>query len=173
MGCRCHRQELGAGKFYARRSQFEFCYRRRRTQRHGCARRRPLPIWLIALSAGPVSMCHCSGSPGVGGWWLTIDCHARALRFLASTGGLVVVGDGTGWHGSIRAISTAPKVLAALSVAVTLGHLIENLAPIGFAAGLTFSVTAGLATLLGLWALALDIAELSLLGPIAAPGGWL
>ena len=48
--------------------------------------------------------------------------------------------------------------------AVALEHLIESLGLFGFAPGLTFSITAGLATLLGLWALALDIAELSLLG---------
>jgi S-DNA-T family DNA segregation ATPase FtsK/SpoIIIE len=65
---------------------------------------------------------------------------------------------GTAWSGPFFVPEGAGGAVGAL----TLGHLIEALLPAGISAGLTFSVVAGAATLLGLWALALDIAELAL-----------
>jgi DNA segregation ATPase FtsK/SpoIIIE, S-DNA-T family len=99
------------------------------------------------------------------GWRLVVDHRLPRprLRFLAAPIAWLLLAmalGGTALSGPFQ----LPEGAGGAVGAVTLGHLIENLAPIGFAAGLTFSITAGLATLLGLWALALDIAELSLLG---------
>ena len=124
-----------------------------------------MPIWLIALSAGASLYVPLLGLAW--GWRLVVDHRLPRprLRFLAAPVAWLLLAmalGGTALSGPFQ----LPEGAGGAVGAVTLGHLIENLAPIGFAAGLTFSVTAGLATLLGLWALALDIAELSLLGQL-------
>ncbi len=80
---------------------------------------------------------------------------------------------GTAWSGPFL----VPEGAGGAVGAVTLGHLIVLLEMVGFGASLTYSVTVGVAALLVIWVLALDIAELSLamrlLRRAAAGAGWI